>query len=83
MYSDETSEGRTAGAEKTLKIFEKTFEKPLDKGKRKCYTKQAVRQKGNFWSGQDRSLIIEQQEIRSTKRTCKKARLCAKYLVKL
>ena len=49
--------------QKTTKIFQKTFEKPLDKRKEMWYNSQAVRETASERSSH-RSLTIEQQEIK-------------------
>ena len=43
---------------------EKSFEKSIDKGNLTWYNSQAVRKKGNFREDGDRSLKIEQQEMK-------------------
>ena len=50
--------------QKTTKIFQKTFEKPLDKRKEMWYNSQAVCETALWAQGSHRSLTIEQQEIK-------------------
>ena len=57
------SDGRAGAAKNTAKIFEKTFQKPLDKPKRVWYNNKVARKRlaRNTSRG---SLTIEQQEIK-------------------